>query len=252
MKILLTNDDGYQAPGILALYEQFQHRHEVILMAPDRERSAVGHGITLHEPLRMKTVTLNGTEEVYAVTGTPADCVKLALSEVYDTPPDLIISGINPGSNTGVNIHYSGTVGAAREASINGVPGLAVSIERGDFMDYHGMAEFMETFADERLLQTLPAGSFLNINAPAIKFSRIQGIKITRQATNNISTKFEKGTDPRNFNYYWYGKMNPVGKEAETDNAALFENYISVTPIACDITNYSLITELKLGSYENL
>jgi len=245
MKILLTNDDGYQAPGIAALYEQFRHNHDAIVVAPDRERSAVGHGITLNEPLRMKKFNLNGTYKGYAVSGTPADCVKLALSELYETPPDIIISGINPGSNTGVNIHYSGTVGAAREASFNGVPSVAVSIKRGDIIDYPGMAKFIDNLAQKELLQELPAGTFLNINAPAIELKHIKGVKITRQAGNNVSKKFKKAMDPRKEPYYWYGSMDPVSQEPETDNAALSENYISITPIQCDITNHKLVTELQ-------
>jgi len=128
MKILLTNDDGYNAPGILALYETLSSRHQVMLIAPDREKSAISHGITLNEPMRIDKVTLNNSGKGYSITGTPADCVKLGLFKFYTSPPDLVISGINPGSNTGVNINYSGTVGAAREAALNGISSMAVSI----------------------------------------------------------------------------------------------------------------------------
>ncbi|SLM28196.1 5'-nucleotidase surE [Desulfamplus magnetovallimortis] len=253
MNILLTNDDGYLAPGIRALYEQFRYSHKVTLVAPDRERSAVGHGITLHEPLRMKNMAKKITameSEEYSVTGTPADCVKLALFELYETPPDLVISGVNAGSNTGVNINYSGTAGAAREAAINGVPAIAVSIKRGDIMDYTGMARFIDAFASQSLIETIHQGTFLNINAPAINLNEVLGIKITRQATRNVSRRFKKETDPRGHTYYWYDCMDPVENEPETDDAALEEHYISVTPIQCDLTNHLLMT--KLDSYSIL
>ena len=174
MKILLTNDDGYNAPGILALYKTLRSFHEVILIAPDREKSAVSHGISLNEPMRIDTISLNGEDQVYAIAGTPADCVKLGLSEIFTTLPDLVISGINPGSNTGVNINYSGTIGAAREAAINGILSMAVSIfKKGDDIDFKGVSQFTAQIVDQIHDFRLPSGTFLNINAPCVPIDEV-------------------------------------------------------------------------------
>ena len=246
MKILLTNDDGYNAPGILALYDTLRSYHEVILIAPDREKSAVGHGITLNEPMRIDTINLNGGDEVYAIAGTPADCVKLGLFKLYTTPPDLVISGINPGSNTGVNINYSGTVGAAREAALNGILSMAVSIfKKGGDLDFQGMAQFAAQLVNKIHGYELPSGTFLNINAPDIPIDEVRGIRITRQASNNVSKHFEKRTDPKNRSYYWYGRAEKMDDEPDTDVNALSQNYISITPIQCDITDYKTMLKLE-------
>jgi len=187
MKILLTNDDGYNAPGILALYKTLRSCHDVILIAPDREKSAVGHGITLNEPMRIDTINSKGNDRVYAISGTPADCVKLGLSQIFTTPPDLVISGINPGSNTGVNVNYSGTVGAAREAAINGILSIAVSIfTTGDDLDFNGVSRFIAQITDQIHDYCLPSGTFLNINAPSVPIDEVRGVKITRQASTNV------------------------------------------------------------------
>jgi 5'-nucleotidase len=254
MKILLTNDDGYNAPGILALYKTLRSCHEVILIAPDREKSAVSHGISLNEPMRIDTISLNGEDQVYAITGTPADCVKLGLSEIFTTLPDLVISGINPGSNTGVNINYSGTIGAAREAALNGVLSMAVSIlTKGETLDFDGVSRFAARIADNIHDYKLPFGTFLNINVPGIPIDEVRGIRITRQASNNVSKKFDKRTDPKNRAYYWYARIGNTDNDPGTDGTdtdgtdvnALSQNYISMTPIRCDITDYKAMAELK-------
>lgn len=246
MKILLTNDDGYNAPGILALYETLRNHHEVVLIAPDREKSAVSHGITLNDPMRLDRVSLPCGGQGYAISGTPADCVKLGLFEFFPLPPDLVISGINPGSNTGVNINYSGTVGAAREAAINGILSMAVSIFRGkNPLDFAGMSGFVAQFIEKIHEYRLPSGTFLNINAPDIPIDQVRGVRITRQASTNVSKQFEKRTDPKNRSYYWYGTIERLDGDADTDVKALSQNYISMTPIQCDITDYN--TMAKLG-----
>ena len=250
MRILLTNDDGFQAPGIQALYERFQREHEVMLVAPQGERSAVGHGITINEPLRMHQVADHGISCMYAVSGRPADCVKLSLFEIYDTPPDLVISGINAGSNTGVNIHYSGTAGAAREAALNGIPAMAVSIQMGSEMDFHGMAALTETLARTLPFSRLGKGVFVNVNAPSGEIHRTAGIKMTRQAMENISTRFEKREDPRGRSYFWYGNMLPESPDETTDDAAVNAGFISVTPLRCDITDYEMMDTLAMGLEE--
>ena len=246
MKILLTNDDGYNAPGILALYETLRSHHEVMLVAPDRERSAVSHGITLNEPMRIDRVTLNNDGEGYSITGTPADCIKLGLFKFYTSPPDLVISGINPGSNTGININYSGTVGAAREAALNGILGIAVSIyKKGTVIDFSGIAQFVAQIVNKIHNYSLPLGTFLNINTPDIPMNEVRGIKITRQAFDNLSTQFKKRVDPRNKSYYWYGSIDKIKGEGNTDVNALLENYISISLIQCDMIYYKTLKELE-------
>jgi len=246
MKILLTNDDGYNAPGILALYEILGSHHEVMLVAPDREKSAVGHGITLNEPMRVDRVNLNSGGEGYSVTGTPADCVKLGLFKFYTSPPDLVISGINPGSNTGVNLNYSGTAGAAREAALNGILGIAVSIFRKrEVSDFNSMAQFIAQLINKIGDCNIPPGVFLNINSPDIPIDEACGVKITRQASYNLSKRFEKRVDPRSQSYYWYGGMDKIAGEGNTDVNALLENYISITPVQCDMTHYKTLAELE-------
>ncbi len=160
MKILLTNDDGYQAPGIQSLFRALGQKHLVVMVAPDRERSAVSHGITLHHPVRMHKIKTGSPGSIYAVDGTPADCVKLGLAECFETPPDWVVAGINPGSNIGIDINYSGTAGAAREGALNGIPGLAVSVKLDRVMDYDNLARFVVHMVDAIGEKGLPSGTF--------------------------------------------------------------------------------------------
>ncbi len=252
MKILLTNDDGYQAPGILMLYNTLSLEHEVVLVAPDREKSAVGHGITLNQPLLIAPVEMPGGGAGYAVTGTPADCIKLGLFELFDTPPDLVIAGINPGSNTGININYSGTVGAAREAALNGILSMAVSIRVADTLDYQGISKFIARLLHQLHRFDLAPGTFLNINSPGIGISKIKGIRVTRQALDNLSTGFEKRTDPKRRDYYWYGRYDPGTSDPDTDETALLDQCISITPLHCDITDYKAMSQIKTTGLKGL
>jgi len=196
--------------------------------------------------MRIDRVKLKNGSEGYSITGKPADCIKLGLSEFYTSPPDLVISGINPGSNTGININYSGTVGAAREAALNGILGIAVSIyKKRMVIDFSGIAQFVAQIVNKIYNYSLPLGTFLNINAPDIPINEVRGIKITRQASDNLSTQFKKRVDPRNKSYYWYDGVDKVEGEDNTDVNALFRNYISITPIQCDMTDYKTLTELE-------
>ena len=239
MKILVTNDDGYQAPGILALFNALKSDHEVTLAAPDREKGAGGHGITLHTPLKHQKVRLGHNDFGHAVAGNPADCVKLALFDICDQTPDLVISGINAGSNTGLNINYSGTVGAAREAAINGIPAIAVSIQYGDDMDFHGMASYTASILEKAMALNLPPGIFLNINAPAVSFDRIAGTKVTSQSDNNLINVFDRRRNPRDLTYYWYAGMSPNEPSEGSDDSALLKNFISITPLQCNMTAHA-------------
>lgn len=246
MKILLTNDDGIQAAGLWALYRRFSHRHTVTVIAPDRERSAVGHGITLDSPLRATEVCIQNGCRGYAVSGTPADCIKLGLKEILKYRPDLVLSGINPGANVGININYSGTVAAAREASLNGIAAIAVSVQGRASLRNDEAAVFVEQLADQIEQKPLPAGTFLNVNIPDVPLKEMAGVRISRQGTVLFSEYFEKRKDPRNRAYFWQGcDMQPETGDPDIDGTALSRNLISVTPIKCDMTDYHILETLR-------
>jgi 5'-nucleotidase len=246
MKILLTNDDGIYFEGMWALYRHLRERHRVEVVAPDRERSAVGHGITLNNPIRAYQVQVNGGYQGYAVTGTPADCVKLGILELMPQRPDMVISGINPGANVGININYSGTVAAAKEAALFGVPAIAVSINGRASVRYDDAARFtlkLTTIISER---GLPPGTFLNVNIPDIPLDRTAGIRFSRQGIPLSSDYFEMRVDPRNQAYYWQGcDTQRFDNNPDVDGKALESNYISITPIKCDMTDYELIEKMR-------
>lgn len=250
MDILLTNDDGIHAIGLHALYERLSRHHTVSIIAPDRERTAVGHGITLHTPLRVHRVKINSVAAGIAVNGTPADCVKLGILELLAERPDIVISGINPGANVGININYSGTVSAAREAAFFGLPAIAVSMEGNNPDHLFGIAGFIEKIAEEVLSRGLPHGTFLNINFPGILIENVAGVRVSRQSTNLLSDYFEKRNDPRNKTYYWQGcEDRRTFETPDTDGALLGNNYISITPIKCDMTDYSTLETLKTWQF---
>ena len=247
MKILLTNDDGYAYDGIQALFRELKEKHEVVMVAPDREKSAVGHGISLGKPLRLNKLDTPGPGLAYAVNGTPADCVKLGLFEVFETPPDLVISGINPGSNTGINIYYSGTAAAAREACLNGILGIAVSLEITEkkYLDFKGMARFIGGLINKVHAFDVPTGTFLNINGPDNLMQNTDGVAITRVARRNLATNFDRRLDPKERPYFWYGSEVAPDHEPETDISALMNNCISVSPVQCDPTDHQSMKMLK-------
>jgi 5'-nucleotidase len=252
LRILLTNDDGIQARGLWALFRALEGNHDVIVVAPERERSAVGHGITLHKPLRAYKLAVMEGCEGWAVTGTPADCVKLAIVELLDRRPDLVISGINPGANVGVNLNYSGTVAAAKEATLYGVPALAVSLQRPDNPPYDEAARFISELVPLVQSQGLPKGVFLNINLPNLCLKDTAGVRITRQGNDLYDEYFEKRHDLRNRLYYWQGfDASPDYTHPEADGALLNADYISITPVRCDMTDYDLLEQLKTWDFKN-
>jgi 5'/3'-nucleotidase len=246
MMVLLTNDDGIHAQGIVALYNRFAKAHQVAVVAPDRERSAIGHAITLNQPLRATRVSLNGGYCGYAVNGTPADCIKLAIAEILPNPPDVVVAGINPGANVGANLNYSGTVAAAKEAALGGSIGIAASIE-GQKTDYYDdAARFVANLCDTVLAKGLPFGTFLNVNIPNRPLKEIVGVRISRQGVDLLSEYVEKRMDPRNRTYYWQGRdMQSFGDDTEIDGAALGHNFISITPVKCDMTDYHVLKDLR-------
>jgi 5'-nucleotidase len=246
MRILLTNDDGIQTPGLRALLAAFSERHQVVVVAPDRERSAVGHGITLHEPIRLHPFRFDDTQAAFAVTGTPADCVKLGLAELVDGVPDLIVSGINPGANVGININYSGTVAAAKEAAMAGIPALAVSIMAPGDQHLDAAARFTASLAEQAAQWPLPKGTFLNVNFPDMPMSAIREVRWCRQGNGVFAQHFEKRRDPRDRIYYWQGCDSQAAYgRPDIDGAALADRCITITPIRCDLTDYDALDLLS-------
>ena len=246
MKILLTNDDGVHAKGLWALYKRLAKDNFVTVVAPDRERSAIGHGITIYQPLRKKLITVNGGFKAYATNGTPADCIKFGILEILGEKPDMVISGINPGANIGVNINYSGTVAAAREAALYGINALAVSIHGFDPKNYDAAACYIEKISKIVYAKGLFKGTFLNINLPDIPLEKMRGVHISKQGLDHHDQYFEKRVDPKNRAYYWQNvDIKPVFDDTDVDGAALNNNFISITPIKCDMTDYQMINNLK-------
>jgi len=244
MKILLTNDDGIYAEGICALYRCLSLDHEVVVVAPEAERSAVGHAITLSEPLRVRVVRRGRDFWGYAVNGTPADCVKLALYELVG-PVDLVVSGINRGANVGINVLYSGTVSAATEAAILGLPALAVSLAAYRNESYCFAAYFVATILEDIFNWPLPRPFCLNINIPNLPAHRIKGVKFTRQGVRKLRERFEKRVDPHGHIYYWQCGEEFQEEEEETDVVAIKQGFISITPLHHDLTQHQVLHLLR-------
>ena len=202
MRILLTNDDGIYAPGIFALYESLKTDFDVLVVAPESEMSAVGHAITLSMPLRVQEARRNGSFFGYAITGTPADCVKIAVQELLDSPPDIILSGINLGANVGVNILYSGTVSAATEGAFLGFRSAAISLNTRENPDFRFAARFSREIIRFMTESEVRGGTALNVNIPAVSPEEITGVCITRQGTARFKESFERRNDPRGNIYY--------------------------------------------------
>jgi 5'-nucleotidase len=220
----------------------------VAVIAPEQEQSAVGHGITLNQPLRAHKVSIPNAFEGYAVSGTPADCIKFGVLEILKAKPDLVISGINPGANVGVNINYSGTVAAAKEATIYGILAIAVSIHSRQVESYDSAAEFVSQLAKDVYAHGLPAGTFLNVNIPNRPMAEIAGVQFSRLDMDFFPEYIEKRIDPRDRAYYWQGCDSlPQGKSSEIDGSALCKDFISITPIKCDQTDYDLLESMKKG-----
>jgi len=249
--ILLTNDDGITAPGLSALAEAIGCLGDVVVVAPDRERSAVSHALTLHSPLR----AWEHAPGWYAVDGTPTDCVNLGLHGLFDQKPDLVVSGINRGGNMGDDITYSGTVSAAMEATLMGVPALAVSLEceEGTVDPYTVAASYASRIVRQTLEIGLPPDTLLNVNVPGCAEKQIQGVCLTRQGKRVYSDIVERKTDPRGKHYYWIG-CGELGFEdiPGTDFHAVNRRYVSVTPLHLDLTNYGSFSLMSKWGFQTL
>ncbi len=219
---------------------------DVTVVAPDSEKSAVGHAITLSDPLRVWNFNQDGHFFGYAVSGTPADCVKIAYWALLDHKPDLVVSGINLGSNTGINVIYSGTVSAATEGTILDIPSFAISLTTFRNPDFRFAAKFARKVAKQILAHGLPKCTFLNVNVPAVDESEINGAVVTRQGQATFKEHFDRRVDPQDRVYYWLtGKKVEVEEDADVDDRAILNNQISITPIHYKLTNYSYLEELK-------
>jgi 5'-nucleotidase len=246
MNILITNDDGIDAPGIAALTTALREIGTVTVVAPDRQQSAVGHALTISRPLRATKVHrdggVGGTLTTYAVDGTPADCVKLALCVLLDAKPDLVVSGINHGSNTSMSIMYSGTVSAATEAMMLGVPAMAVSIDSLDYAtDCTTAARYaarIAAFVPSMVKAGFAADTLLNVNIPALAAGDIRGVRLTHQGTSGWEDDYERRLDPMGREYYWLsGNYHTRDTDLDSDEGALKAGYVSVTPIRYRLTN---------------
>jgi 5'-nucleotidase len=245
--ILITNDDGYQSPGLLALALAVSRIGKVTVFAPDHNWSAAGHTKTMHKPLRVNESVLADDIPLYTTTGTPSDCVGLALLGIVTERPDMVISGINHGSNLGQDITYSGTVAGAMEAAVSGLPALAASqdLAEGSVGDLAMAARVVASLAKDVLEHGLPANTFLNVNFPALPPDQIRGIQVTRLGRRVYRDVLIKRLDPKGRPYYWIGGDPPAGEaHPGTDIGALAHGYVSVTPLNMDMTDQSLLAEL--------
>ena len=246
MRILLTNDDGILAEGLIALYEELKGDFELSVVAPEIEMNAVGHAITLSNPLRVRRINRNGVFFGYGVSGTPADCVKIAVHEILQQRPDIVLSGVNLGSNVGINLLYSGTVSAAMEGAFLGFPSIAISLNTKEDPDFSFAARFSRRIIGFVMENGLSVGTALNVNIPSIPEDQIKGISFTTQDLVRQRDEYEKRRDPRGNVYYWLAKETPVEEStSNTDLRALTENRITITPITFDLTDLKEIERLS-------
>ncbi len=251
--ILISNDDGIDSRGIISLVTELKKVSNVFVVAPSRQQSAVGHAITMSSPIRMQKYERDGIFFGYAVDGTPADCVKLAVRSLLKIKPDLIVSGINHGSNTAISVIYSGTVSAATEGTILGIPSIAFSLTTYDEADFSYAAEFAKNLSLLVIKNGLPKGTLLNVNIPPIPKNEIKGVLITRQGKSIWNDEFETRRDPSNREYFWLkGELLELDIEDDIDQKAIIENKISITPLQFDLTDYKAIEQLKNWEIDSL
>ncbi len=253
LSILISNDDGINAPGISALVHEIKKIGDVIVVAPDKQQSAVGHAITMNSPLRVQKVEKNGLFFGYAVSGTPADAVKLAVRSLLPQPPDLLISGINHGSNTAISVIYSGTVSAATEGTILGIPSFAISLTTYAEADFAFAAAFARKLALKIIDKGMPKGTLLNVNVPAVAESEIKGAVVTKQGKSVWNDEFESRRDPNDREYFWLkGDLLELDHDDDIDQRAVLNNKISITPIHYDLTDYAMFEAMKQWDVNSL
>lgn len=247
--VLVTNDDGIHAPGINAMRRALEQVEglEVWSVAPDRQRSASSHALTMYRPLfPMKMEIPGATSPCYSVTGTPADSAKLAIEELLPRKPDLVISGINQGPNLGTDIFYSGTVAAALEGPILGIPAIAASLDSFTSDDYTVAAEYVTNLALWVLKEGLPPGTLLNINVPGLPREEIKGVRVAKMGRRLYRDQWDKRKDPRGRTYYWLaGVLADLTNDQDSDVVAVEQGYVSLTPLQLDLTRYELLDRLR-------
>ena len=251
MKILISNDDGITANGIRCLSENLAQNNEVYIIAPDRERSAAGHSLTLHTPIRVDEVeTFGNIKRAWVTSGTPGDCIKIGINAILskEEQPDIVISGINHGPNLGADILYSGTVSCAMEGAMLGVPSIAVSLASMQYEpdNFRFSAKFINALLPKLSQFNFPKKSLLNINIPALDEDDISGVAITELGRKMFTDNYEKRIDPRGKVYYWMaGELITEPVDANTDIAAVRNNKISITPVTYEMTNENTISDLE-------
>lgn len=238
--ILVTNDDGIHSQGLLSLAKALERVGEVTVVAPDREKSAASHALTLHRPLRINTLR----ERYHMVNGTPADCVYLGVIQVLDRRPDLLVSGINRGANVGDDVTYSGTIAAAFEGTILGIPSFAISLVGDKNFDFSPASRVAVALAKQVLDNGLPKDTLLNVNVPA---GEVKGVRYTRQGKHIYEELVHEGTDPRGSKYYWIGSGEAphVDQADDTDYMAVRQGYVSICPLHLDLTHYESLDRLR-------
>jgi 5'-nucleotidase len=242
VRILVTNDDGVMSPGLQALADRLSDLGQVWVVAPDRERTAVAHGVTLHKPLRIHEIG----KRVFTVNGTPADCVNLALAKILPRPPTILVSGINKGVNLGDDVMYSGTVSAALEGAILGIPSIAVSQEGEERFRFKAGALYGKRVAALVASQGLPSETILNVNIPDCPAHAIKGVKITCLSRRRFENPIIEKVDPRGRKYYWIaGRRISWSRQENADHEALERRMVSITPIHLDITNYGVLERFR-------
>ena len=240
--ILVTNDDGVRSQGIIALFTAMKELGDAYIVAPDSERSAVSHALTMHRPLKAEELA----ERIYAVNGTPTDCVAIGVNKILPERPALIVSGINKGGNVGDDITYSGTVSAAIEGTIMGIPSFAVSIAGEKNFHFDAAACYSIEIAKYVLEKSLPYDTLLNVNLPNVKKENIHGVKFTRQGKRIYDNAIQETYDPKGEKHFWIGGGTPYWERGEdTDIKAVQKGYVYITPIHLDLTNYSALEFLK-------
>ncbi|MER2491986.1 5'/3'-nucleotidase SurE [Catenovulum sediminis] len=241
MRILLSNDDGVYAPGLLALYNELNKQHDVTVIAPDRNCSGASNSLTLSNPLRVQQLN-NG---FFMVNGTPTDCVHIGVNKLMQEKPDIVVSGINHGANLGDDVIYSGTVAAATEGRHLGLPAIAISLNSHKSNDFAFAAEFAGKLISQIKQHPIPPDQILNVNVPAVDKSEIQGVKTTRCGRRHQAESMVKMTDPHGREVYWYGPVGAIKDATEgTDFYAMENNYVSITPLTVDMTAYKSVALL--------
>jgi 5'-nucleotidase len=255
LKILISNDDGIDAVGIYILAQALKEIGDVTVVAPATEQSAVGHSITMKYPLRCNKFYKNGEFFGYAVDGTPADCIKMGVRNILKERPDIVISGINHGSNTAISIIYSGTVSAAREAAIMDIPAIAVSVTSHEATNFTYAAKVAQQMAQLVLKKksAFPPSTLLNVNVPHLPESEVKGIKLTRQGKSTWADHYEERKDPYGRSYFWLkGDLIELDNATDIDQGAINEGYVSVTPIHFDLTDYQTFETMKSWDFDKL